>query len=680
MKTYLSSGISVSTAGACLASVLALAGLAPLSACSASGTGGGSSFNPSGGAGGDDAGGAGGSEGGSGGSGGSSGKGGSTVAPCAKGTILCEDKLARVCDGEGGYSTEKACESLCLSGKGCVACAPGTATCEGGVSSYCVESGAGFEQEVCDPEMGLACGADGRCKGDCSRVALGRSYIGCEYFPTVTSNAGLYDGFEFAVAVANTGLKPASIRLTRGGKSVDSRTIEPGALETIKLPWVKSLKNDTSKATTYAELDAAFQSALVPGGAYELKSDQPVTVYQFNPLDFQLKPAPAGCPDQLGNGTCNSFTNDASLLLPSNTMSREYVAASSPTMVLGSSNGLLPPQYQNTPGLISITATQADTTVTVAGGGAAPRGPGVKGMKQGEKQTFKMSRGDVLQLLSAKADPASPNGCKQVPSSTGTRLLCPVGQRFDLTGSLVTSDKPVQVIGGHDCTFMPYTDFACDHIEESIFPLDTWGNQVLVTAPQAVKGAAAGDGKPDKQVVRVISGADGNMITLDPELFPGGVLNKGQYADVLLTDTDFAVKGTGPLLVVQYMAGGDVVDPANSGTANSKGDPGMSLGVPSEQFRSQYQFLAPATYSYNFVNVIAGSDVTVRLDGQPIAGTPSPIGQSGYSVTRVPISGGAHSVDAPKPFGIVVYGYGAYTSYMYPGGLDLQQLVEPEVK
>jgi hypothetical protein len=29
------------------------------------------------------------------------------------------------------------------------------------------------------------------------------------------------------------------------------------------------------------------------------------------------------------------------------------------------------------------------------------------------------------------------------------------------------------------------------------------------------------------------------------------------------------------------------------------------------------------------------------------------------------------------PFGIVVYGFGSYTSYMYPGGLDLTAINIP---
>ena len=33
-----------------------------------------------------------------------------------------------------------------------------------------------------------------------------------------------------------------------------------------------------------------------------------------------------------------------------------------------------------------------------------------------------------------------------------------------------------------------------------------------------------------------------------------------------------------------------------------------------------------------------------------------------------------HNVSGDMAFGIVVYGYGSYTSYMYPGGLNLNAI------
>ena len=41
------------------------------------------------------------------------------------------------------------------------------------------------------------------------------------------------------------------------------------------------------------------------------------------------------------------------------------------------------------------------------------------------------------------------------------------------------------------------------------------------------------------------------------------------------------------------------------------------------------------------------------------------------------IGGGAHEVTGDQAFGIQVQGFGSYTSYMYPGGLELQQISTP---
>ena len=43
-------------------------------------------------------------------------------------------------------------------------------------------------------------------------------------------------------------------------------------------------------------------------------------------------------------------------------------------------------------------------------------------------------------------------------------------------------------------------------------------------------------------------------------------------------------------------------------------------------------------------------------------------------------NGGAHVLECTDPVGIQVMGYGAYTSYMYPGGLNLSLIAPPPPK
>ena len=61
------------------------------------------------------------------------------------------------------------------------------------------------------------------------------------------------------------------------------------------------------------------------------------------------------------------------------------------------------------------------------------------------------------------------------------------------------------------------------------------------------------------------------------------------------------------------------------------------------------------------------------LDGTPIAGDTVELTDE-YARTNIEITGGVHDITSGDPFGIEVYGVGSYTSYMYPGGLDLKEV------
>ena len=132
----------------------------------------------------------------------------------------------------------------------------------------------------------------------------------------------------------------------------------------------------------------------------------------------------------------------------------------------------------------------------------------------------------------------------------------------------------------------------------------------------------------------------------------------------------WSVTGTDRLLVTQFLVGQNFTSggQANNGGA---GDPSMSTAIPTAQYRADYEFLVPATYTSSYVNVAAPVGATVTLDGTPLdASEFTPIASSGWQVARHPLAGGAHRATSTVGFGIVVYGYASYTSYMYPGGLN----------
>ncbi|MCA9620027.1 MAG: hypothetical protein KC731_13470, partial [Myxococcales bacterium] len=66
---------------------------------------------------------------------------------------------------------------------------------------------------------------------------------------------------------------------------------------------------------------------------------------------------------------------------------------------------------------------------------------------------------------------------------------------------------------------------------------------------------------------------------------------------------------------------------------------------------------------------------------QPLAGQATPLGE--YVIERVPLgasTGGVHVLEGDAAFGIQVTGYGSYTSYYYPGGLNLGVIAPPPPK
>lgn len=463
----------------------------------------------------------------------------------------------------------------------------------------CKGDGSGYVSAFCDPDQGVTCdAASGACLGACAPAVLGASYIGCDYYPTVTANVVSESPFHYAVSVSNTTASPANVKVTQGANTVATQVVAAGSVAIITLPWVTALKG-------------AMTTTLAPAGAYRLRSDQPVSVYQYNPLEYTL------------NGQF-SYTNDASILLPVNAWTGNYRVTARQTL----SSGL--------PGFYAVTASQDTTTVVLtpsAVGGGVAAGAGVSATGTG---TVVMNQGDVLEVFSGGS-----------------------GDPGDVTGTLIAADKPVQLIGGHVCTYLPDPVCCCDHIEESVPPIEALDTDYIVTAPVITVNPVA-------EVVRFVAIADNTTLSYDPPQpgAPTSIAKAGGFVEIVSSAADFRVTASDKILVTQYMEGEQAV---------GSGDPAMSLAVPIKQYRSSYLFHAPTNYAANFVNVTAPTGAAVTIDGAAVAGF-APIGGSGYAVARVALSNagnGTHKVDSAVPVGISVYGYGEYTSYWYPGGQNL---------
>jgi hypothetical protein len=577
-----------------------------------------------------------------------------------------DDKLVALtnCRAHGQVCAMHDCSSAgnCT---GCQACTPGSVQCgQDGARKLCRDDGSGFDDAApCDEASGERCSvASGGCEDLCAAAEAEHSYVGCDYWAVATSNSqlafegqdaeGLCQPFTFAVIVANAEGIPANVTVQSPGREPRMVTVAPSETQTIDLPCSRELKGKPKHD---------LLSVRTTKGAHHITSDVPVTVYQFNPLEFKGTGA--------DGGTEYSYTNDASLLLPTSSMTGNYVAIAQPTLLhkLIPKDDTLPTVTHSGPGFVAIIGVDAEPTEVeiISSAYTQPTADGsLPALAPGDHQKVTLAQGEVLQLASAVPESCPDKPDEQIPG--GTITYCHVGNEFDLTGTQIIAQGKVSVISGHDCVFLPRNRWACDHLEETMFPVEAWGKEVAVSLSETVACQAK---LPN--VVRVLSRSDGNRITFTPAVHAPVTLGQNEFVELEFSQ-DFRVNGSDAILVAQFLLGQEYNGRHTSGSFG-KGDPSMSLAIPTEQWRKRYPFLTPETYTDNYVNVIARAHQLVLLDGGAVSGF-TPVKGTNLSTARIPIKAGQHVIESQQPFGIVLYGYAPYTSYMMPGGLDLNPI------
>lgn len=346
---------------------------------------------------------------------------------------------------------------------------------------------------------------------------------------------------------------------------------------------------------TLTQAKLGVGSVLRAGGSYRMQSDLPVIAYQHSPVGAQAD-------------------NDASMLLPDHAAGTEFLVSS------------YTPNIGGDPSYFDVIALEDATVVEWAPPVNTPAAGGVPAVVAGATGTLTLNAGDTLQ----------------------------VAVYADLTGTRVTSDKPIWVVGAMSCVQVPSGVTACDHLEEQQIPLEYWGEEyVAAHVPQRGN---------ETYYWRVFGGDDGVLINTDPVLpgFPT-TLNDGEWFE-FTSDGSFVMTADGPFMPVQY------IESQNGG--GGTGDPAMVQMVPVEQFLDRYAFVTGTSYDVHYVQVTreaGGADVLV--DGVVVNGY---YAVGNYEVADWQIAEGSHFAQSDTPFGIVSVGYTGYTSYAYPGGLELE--------
>ncbi len=514
----------------------------------------------------------------------------------------------------------------------------------------------------------------------CAEAASARSYVGCDFWPTVTANP-VWLEFDFAVVVANGGTSDSDVTISGPAGFAITVTVKAGTLETIKLPWVSGLKGpefDIPK-TTNGRLAASLS---MEKGAYHLVASTPVTVWQFNPLEYRKDRADCGriTAQMTADATeCRAASNDASLLLPSTAMTGNY-------RVGGYSGARGSAEWGSVPGGIAITATEdgthvdlqlppnCDAVYNAESNGCVVAGGIVSAGVKNQVLSFDMNQGDVVEILGAYGP-------------------YPQIAHADLAGSLINATKPIQTIAFNAIVNIPDEIGNADHTEETVLPAEVIGNKYIVVPPTAYGGAPRG------HIVRIYGNVNGTKLTY-PEGKPAGApdtIDAGQVVEIpartsnnqcpALNDTcflttAFVVEGDQPFAVNSFQVGGRLQVPNYVEQYAEPGDPAATMIVTPEQFRKAYTFLAPADFLENYADILVPDGAEVTLDGSPLSAPLTAIGASGWSVARAKLSGdggGIHTLSTTHDsgLGVQVMGYGSATSFAYPGGLNLKRISKP---
>jgi len=521
---------------------------------------------------------------------------------CRPGEQRCLDDVFQRCvaDGELLRADNRDCAAeglVCDPVRACVVCHPGSTRCTEDhlAVERCTPVGGAWEVlSACDVDAGQAC-RGGRCVTLCRDDSVLRSNVGCEYYAVdldniVENRARAASAQQYAVVVSNPDpVLTVRVEVHRNDAApgqplrlqrVASAVIPPRDLEVFELP---AREVDCSTAPNLNDGSGTCLSSR----AYRVTSNFPVIAYQFNPLD-----------------NVEVFSNDASLLVPVDSLDGVYRVLGWPQQYSAVDNpdGEHPNEIR---AFMTIVGTAPDTTVTVVPtADVVPGGPLRERLPAGTPLRFRLGPFDVFNL------------------ETGSFLA-------DFTGSTVIADKPVAVFSGTECSNVPFWRTsaelvrACDHLEEQLFPVSSAGQSyVLSRTPQRTEAVAQAGARvasaPTVEYFRVLNPGSGRVrvTTTLPERMevPDGPtltfdLEPGAFRD-LRAESDFLLRGDGRLIVGQLLAG--------QGTTGIPftlpgGDPSLLIVPPVEQWRSNYVFLTPGRYAFDFVQIVARPEARIFL-------------------------------------------------------------------
>ena len=260
-----------------------------------------------------------------------------------------------------------------------------------------------------------------------------------------------------------------------------------------------------------------------------------------------------------------------------------------------------------------------------------------------------------------------------------TLLIAFVG---DLTGTKVTSNRPISFFSGDQCTYIPSGVPYCDQIVEQLPPVEAWGRQ-FATAPLKTRSF---------DVFRIVASADSTTVIIRCTHRSGSqgyvdtfVLNEGGYTEVHLSGTDFCwMEADKRILLLQFAVG--------TTTDSMPGDPFMAL-VPAVSHYTNTFTLPIVNSSLNnfthYLNIIIPAEHyqpdQIFMDSQSLQSLALEFvaivhnGETMAYATQMEVSATTHTLihsNSSGVIGVVSYGFAKDSSYGHIGGMQLPQFSE----
>jgi len=514
--------------------------------------------------------------------------------------------------------------------------------------------------EACAPE--LACG-DARCQGQCSAAAANRSSNGCEFYFQIPRFTANFPQSCYAAFIVNTSTLPLDVSLDLEGKNIDvSKAMfltNPG--DATLIPHVGPIApgesailfvSDRSNPDVPRPNEGVERIGCPEGVVPAVYEDAPLPPGSGLGSSFHLTTnAPVGLTTIYPFGGASSWLPSATLVLPVTAWAKENL------IVNGWQVGMSGvPSAQ-------LFASEDGTEVTLLPTHDIAGGNGVKSAPAKVPVTYRLDKGQLLQLV----------------------------QDEELSGSVVSSTKPISIVGGNSCANIPTgTTIACDVLAQQLPAFEQWGSE-YVGVGYRPRAGDEGEAMP----YRIVAARDGTRLDYDPVVPPGAplTLSAGEVATFYSgAGEPFVVRTQDvdhPIYLAAFMTGSGV------SSAGGVGDPEFVNVVPAGQYLSSYSFYADPTYKETSLVVVRAKDggqfKDVWLECAGNVSSFRPVGTRGeYEFARVDLARnhgpgdtfgtsvcrtGLQRMRSNGPFTATLWGWDYYASYAYPGGMAQRKLV-----